>query len=340
MKESSNEYIELDKVKINDQISSTGEYSTDGVYIKKWKLLNEDGEENTSRAKDKYISVIEKNGSKYSGTLDNQFHRDGYGLEIYKNGDKYFGKFNSGLRNDNGIYYFSSVKNNENSENVQTECYLGNWKDNLKDKIGIYIWMDQPENNYQYDYANFDAYVGEFEDEKYLRGTYLTKIKNDFYLYHGNFDKEGKKSDNDAYFYSSKLNKIFHGEINKDLLVCGYMGTFDEDGEIVIELVYCKFNDDGSVNDVIVEKQLNEEDIEDEKKKIEAFRSKIFGEDYFGKIYNKFARIKIKIDRLGNVERILEREVYIKEVDKILNKYMKKNIYYNIEEKFFGREMK
>ena len=52
MKESSNEYIELDKVKINDQISSTGEYSTDGVYIKKWKLLNEDGEENTSRAKE------------------------------------------------------------------------------------------------------------------------------------------------------------------------------------------------------------------------------------------------------------------------------------------------
>ncbi len=335
MKETSNECIELDKIKIDDQISSTGEYFSDGVYIKKWKLLNQNGEENTS----KYISILEKNGSKYSGTLDHQFQRDGYGLEIYKNGDKYFGQFNSDLRNGNGIYYFSSVKSDENSENVQTECYLGNWKNNVKDKMGIYIWMDQPENNYQYENANFDAYVGEFEDEKYLRGTYLTKINNDFYLYHGNFDKEGKKSDKDSYFYSSKTNKIFHGEINKDLLVCGYMGTFDEDGENVIELVYCILNNDGSVNDIIMEKQLNEEDIEDEKKKMVAFRNIIFDEDYFGKIYNKFSRIKIKIERLGDVVRILEREEYIKEIDKILNKYMKKNIYKNIEENFYEREI-
>ena len=339
MKESSTDYIELDKVKIDDQISSAGEYYSDGVYIKKWKISNEDGEDDTSRSKDKYISWIEKNGFLYSGTLNNQFKRDGYGLEIYKNGDKYFGQFDSDLRNENGIYYFSPVKNDENSDNVHSECYLGNWKNNLKDKNGIYIWVDQPENNYLYDYANFDAYVGEFEEEKYLRGTYLTKIKNELFLYHGNFDKEGKKCDNEAYFFTSKTNKIFHGKINKDLLVCGFLGTFDEKGENLIKLVYCKFNDDGSVNDVIEDNRFSEEDIEDEKKKITNFRSVISDGDYFAKIYNKYTKIKAKIDGISDLIGVLEREENIREVDKILNKKKKKNIYYNIEENFYGREM-
>ena len=38
--------------------------------------------------------------------------------------------------------------------------------------------MDQPENNYEYDNANFDAYVGQFEEEKYIRVKYLIKFKN------------------------------------------------------------------------------------------------------------------------------------------------------------------
>lgn len=46
------------------------------------------------------------------------------------------------------------------------------------------------------------------------------------------------------------------------------MGSFDADGENVTEVVYCKFNEDGSVNDVIEQNKLNEDDVEDEKKKL------------------------------------------------------------------------
>ena len=42
---------------------------------------------------------------------------------------------------------------------------------------------------------------------------------------------------------------------------------------------------------------------------------------------------------MGNITKILENENNIDEIDKLLNKYRKKNIYYNIEENFFGRDM-
>ena len=59
--------------------------------------------------------------------------------------------------------------------------------------------------------------------------------------------------------------------------------------------------------------------------------------DYFNKIYNKFVKTKMKIDKLGDMVNVLEREGSIQEINKILNKYSKKNIYYDIEENFFRR---
>ena len=345
IKESSVNTIELDKVKIEEKISSSGEFNSDGIMIKKWSLINDENEnsDNSSQRKvqNKYLASLQKGGFSYNGTLNENFQRDGYGLEIFPNGDKYFGQYISDQRNEKGIYFFSGDKTDDsnNINNLQSECYLGQWKNNLKDKNGIYIWMDQPENNFEYDNADFDAYIGEFEEEKYIRGTYLCKNKNDYYLYHGNFDKDGKRSDNNAYFFSSKSNKIFHGNVKQDILVSGYLGSFDEDGDKIINIMYCKFNEDGSVNEVIEQKKLNEEDIEKEKKNITNFKTVISDGDCFGKIYSKFTNIKTKIDRIDDLVGVLEREENIEEIQKILNKYSKKNIYFYIEENFFGREM-
>ena len=343
IKESSENVIILDKAEINSSILSTGEFSSDNIFIKKYNLEKKEDDESdkeSAEESNKYIANLRKEGVEYSGILNDKFQREGYGLEVYSNGDKYFGQYASDLRNDNGIYYFSSVKNEEN-DNVKTECYMGQWKNNLKDKYGMYIWMEEPENNFDYEHANFDAYVGEFDEEKYVRGTYLTKLNNEYFIYHGNFNHEGKKNDDDAYFYSSKTNKIFHGEIKNDILYRGYLGSFSEEKEEIIELLFCIFNEDGTVNDVIEEKDLkiSEDEILDEKRKIENFRSIILDGDYFGKIFGKFQKIKNKIDELGDITELLEKEENIEEIDKILNKFNKKNIYYNIEENFFGREL-
>ena len=300
IKESSENNIILDKTEINSSILSSGVFSSDGIYIKKYTPQKEDS--------NIYIAKLKKDEAEYKGMLNDKFQREGYGLELYNNGDKYFGQYESDLRNDNGIYFFNSVKNEEN-KNEKIECYLGQWKNNLKDKYGIYIWMDEPENNYEYENSNFDAYIGEFEEEKYIRGTYLTKLNKEYFIYHGNFNKEGKKNDNNAYFYSSKI--------------------------------YCKFNEDGSINEIIEEHNLNlnEEELFDEKKKMKYFRNIILEGDYFTKIYNKYKKIKDKIEKLEDINQILEEEEKIGEINKILNKYNKNNIYYNIEENFFGRDI-
>ena len=344
MKETPTIFIELDKTKIDGNIIKSGEYTTeDGdICIKKWKIKKEEGEESYDvKTQNKYLGNLKKDGFSYSGSLNENFQRDGYGLEVFKNGDKFLGQFDSDIRNEKGVYYFSPIKNeeNENSVNIQSECYLGEWKNNLKDKNGIYIWLDQQENKYEYNNTNFDAYIGEFEEDKYIRGTYLTKLNNEYTLYHGNFSKEGKKNDNNGYFFSSKWNKMFHGKFVDDALENGYLCSFDEEGENVTEIIFCKFNEDGSVNDVIEENQLNQEDVEKEKKYIAFFRSIIFEGDYFGKIYSIFYKIKNKIDSLEDMIRILEDEENIVEMNKILNKYNKKNLYKEIEVKYFGREI-
>lgn len=344
MKETSKCFLELNKGKIEEILSSSEEFSSENgnIFIKKWTPDNEENVENIDK-KDEimFVSTFKKDGFQYSGSLNGKYQREGYGLEIYNNGDKYFGQFESDCRTENGIYYYAPVKSeeNENLENIHTECYFGQWNNNLKNRSGIYIWMDQPENNYEYDNANFDAYLGEFDEDRYLRGTYISKLNNEYYIYHGNFSKDGKKNDNNAFFFSSKWNKIFHGKIINDSLVNGYLGIFDEEGEIVTEVVYCKFNEDGSINDIIEEKKLEEEDVEEEKKNIANFRSVALDGDYFGKIYDRFIKIKIKIDKFEDMARILQNQDNISEINKILNKYRKKNIYFDIEENFYGREI-
>ena len=93
------------------------------------------------------------------------------------------------------------------------------------------------------------------------------------------------------------------------------------------------------MKDVYEENQLSPEDVEGEKRKIINFRNIVNNGDYFNKIYNKFVKTKMKIDKLGDMVNVLEREGSIQEINKILNKYSKKNIYYDIEENFFRRKI-
>ena len=346
MKETSSVFIELNKTQIDREIIKEGEFKTeDGdIFIKKWRIQKEENEEPSQiKTQNKYLGVLKKEGFLFSGSLNEDFQRDGYGLENFKNGDKFLGQFESDIRNEKGVYYFAPVKNkneneNENAVNIKSECYLGEWKNNLKEKNGIYIWLDQQENKFEYNQTNFDAYIGEFEEDKFTRGTYLTKLNNEFTLYHGNFNKNGKKNDDNGYFFSSKWNKIFHGKFVNDALENGYLCSFDEEGENVTEIIFCKFNEDGSVNDVNEENELNKEDVEKEKKSVALFRNTIFEGDYFGKVYSIFYKIKNKVDNLEDMVKILEDEENIGKLNKILNKYNKKNLYKEIEEKNFGKE--
>ena len=80
IKESLENTIILDKTEINSKILSSGEYSSDGIYIKKYIIQKDEEKENNKEIKEdskKYISKINKEGTEYSGTLNNQFQREG-----------------------------------------------------------------------------------------------------------------------------------------------------------------------------------------------------------------------------------------------------------------------
>ena len=273
-----NTIIELDKKKILEEISSKGKYEENNILIKRW-------EENS----DNYIIESKKNGTHFMGILNGLLERNGYGINIYKTGEKYLGYFEQDLPNKNGIYIWSPLIK---GRNIHFECYQGFWKNNKKDKNGTYIWLTEPLNNKEFDNADFDAYVGNFDKDKFIRGTYLSKIKDDYYLYHGSFDNEGKKSDENAFFYSSKYDRILKGKIEKDVFVNAFVAFFESDSGEIKNLVKCTFDKKGNIENIVLMNDLNKEEKEKEEKEITLFRNVILEIDYFGIIYERFHKVK------------------------------------------------
>lgn len=320
--DSVNSIIELDKKKIIEEINSKGIYQDNGVIIKKW---DEEDDEN-------FITETNKNGSRFIGVLNGRLERHGYGINFYKTGERYLGYFDQDLPNKSGIYLWAPVIK---GRNIQIECYHGIWNNNKKDKNGIYIWMNEPLNNKEFDNANFDAYVGTFDNDKFVRGTYLSKISDDYYLYHGNFDSEGKKTDNNAFFYSSKYDRILHGKIEKDVFINAYVSFFESDSGEIKNFVYCTFDKMGSVDNIIMMNDLKEEEKKKEEDEITLFRNVILEIDYFGIIYNRFHEIKDFLRENVNSIEVLEDKNKFPLFMSLCSKHNEDNIFKNIEKKVF-----
>lgn len=337
MSPGSSNIIELDKLKINQAIEKEGKFYDEGITIEKWVKPQIEGEEEeqNQEPEDNYLSQIERNTTKYIGTLNGRFQRDGYGLQLLENGDKYFGEFGQDQRNKTGLYFWNPKLD---EDHLHTECYIGEWADNKKENKGTYIWMDELKEESSYDTSVFDAFVGELNNEKYTRGTYLSKSESDFYLYHGNFDTDCKKTDDNAFFYTSQLNRVFHGEVNKDLLVKGYIAYFEDNSDEVKELIYSEFNEDGTIALVKRQKEMSEDEIEEEIKNIRNFRSIALDGNFFKKIYSRFTKCKDIVDgKIVSIEDMEDNEGLIGIINK-LQKYNVKCIYNSVEENFFGRE--
>ena len=324
MKSSNTNTIEIDKEKVLQEITSNGQYESNGILIKKWENETET---------DHYLTSISKPKTSFIGILNNKFEREGYGISDYENGDQYFGFFEKDQRNNNGIYFWSSEKQN----NLEySECYYGFWENNQKEKNGIYLWIEEPENNNQFDLANFDAYVGEVENDTYKRGTYLSKVNDEYYLYHGNFDNEGKKTDDNAYFYSSKNDRLLHGKINKDNFVNCYISFFDSNTGLLKDMAHCSFEKDGSISKMVMKEELQKDEKAREENDVTLFRDVILEVDYFGYIYSKVKEIKSFIEENMDTNDVLEDKEKFQEILKLCSDYNNNNIYNDIEKKALG----
>ena len=323
MRSSNVNTLEVDKEKVLAEIEKNEQYEDNGLFLKKYE---------TDSDAIQFLTTISKPNSSFIGILNEKFEREGYGLNNFENGDQYLGNFSRDQRNGNGIYFWAP----EQKGKVQlSECYYGFWENNQKEKNGIYLWLEEPENNDQFDSANFDAYVGEVENDTYKRGTYLSKVGDDYYLYHGNFDTEGRKTDDDAYFYSSKNDRLLHGKINRDNFVNGYVSFFDSSTGLLKDMAHCTFGKDGSVTKMVMKEDLQKDERTREENAITLFRNVILEVDYFGYIYSKIKEIKNFIDENMESADVLEDQEKYAELEKLCEDYNNSNIYNDIEKNAF-----
>jgi hypothetical protein len=293
--------VKLDKEGIKQEIFEKGKYEDETLTLKPWK-----GEIDSEF----YIGSIALLNTKYLGVFNQNLKRQSYGVNSYSNGDVYFGHFHNDLKSKHGCYFFApeTLPNGK----VHTEIYHGFWKDDKKDHHGIAVWLDEKKGNTDFDLADFDAFVGEFEKDEYRKGTYLTKIDDNYFVYYGYFDSNGKKNDNNALFYTSKQDRMFRGVMKDDKYVSGYFIYFDDEGKIT-DITYIEMDGDTQVvKHVRKFDKISKDEKEKLKNEATIFRNLLIEEDYFGMIYTKIKEMNDFIIKRFDITNLDDTTNYLK----------------------------
>ena len=308
--------IILDKLSIFQSLDKLGEYKDDKtkITIKKWE-----DDDITSN-----MFIIKLDGEcQFLGVVNGMFEREGFGVNSYLNGDVYFGYFSEDERNKHGIYSFKpKIENNF----ILSEYYYGLWKDNYKNEHGIYLWLKESKNTKpfsDFENADFNAYIGNIDQDIFTKGTFLIKKADNYFVYHGNFNKEGKKEGDLCFFYSSKKEMLLYGSFENDNFISGEIAIFTDDGNIIKLMKYNK-------GKIINQKDMNKNEINVVEKILFNFRNVIMSKDYFGELYKEFGRVINFRDKNMNNLDILNSDQYIDIMNAAIG-YNKITIFNDIE---------
>ena len=326
MKPTQNDFIELNVFEIEESIKKDGKYEKDGIMLRKWE-----GEENSNH----FITQINRENVTFVGVLNDNFQREGYGFNDFANGDKFFGYYRGDKRNTHGIYFWEPDRVDGI---LKKEVYYGFWKNNKKDNHGCYLWVEEEQGNKDFEKTNFDTFIGIIDEDKYKRGTYLSKKEDNYYLYYGEFGENGKKTDDNAMFYSS-TDRLIKGKIEDDEFKEGHIAIFDSETGDLTDLMFCTFGQKASVNSLKMEKDLDQELVKKIKEEMITFRNVILEEDYFGNVYSKYNEVKDFIKAHMNTLETLDDPEKYPEIISLCSGYNKLNIYADIEKKVYGRKV-
>jgi hypothetical protein len=278
-KKETDDKIILDKEKISKIISTTAKYETPGIQISKWII-----------DKDSYIVNINKNNIKFQGIFNENFERNGYAISSYSNNEIYFGYYKRDIRNKEGIYTWPIEIENDRRK---TEFYWGIWRDNIKEDHGIYLWLDEDNKKKpfeKFDDCIFDVYLGEIDNDSFTKGVYLSKTKDNYYIYYGGYDIFGKRDGANCYYYNSNEDKVFYGSMKKGLFENGFMGVFDNEGKIY-DLFRVEFDSKQKIRRYLQRDDIDTSVRERVEWRILVFRSLILEDDYFNIIFKAFKNI-------------------------------------------------
>lgn len=317
MKESQEQNkIIFDKSLIFKSLDKFGEYKNEKLktIIKKW--------EDDDVTSNMFIIKIEGDCS-FLGVINGLFEREGFGVNTYSNGDYYFGYFSENERNKHGIYsYKPKIENN----NILSEYYYGSWKDNYKDGYGIYLWLKENKSTKSFsDFSNssFKAYIGNISRDVFTKGTLLIKSFDNYFVYHGTFNSEGKKHGDLSFFYSAQKELLLYGTFENDNFISGFISTFNDEGNLI---KICKYNN----GEMVERKDINQIEIDIVEKIMFNFRNVIMSKDYFGDAYKEFGNVvKFKEKHMNNLD-ILNSDKYIDIMNAVV-RYNKITIFKDIE---------
>ena len=324
---SSKNKIHFNTKDIEKKLNSNKKYQTNNTTIIRW-------EDDMNPDTKMYVLKNKFNNLPFIGVVNYDFKREGYCVNKYLNGDEYFGNYSNDLRNRQGIYIYKPKY--ETGKIILRQYYFGLWENDLKQGRGIYVWLKEDKNNSKnsynnksynpfnnFDKANFDAYVGNFDKNKFTKGTLLKKEGDNYFVFHGWF-LNSKKNGKNCFYYSAKLEEILYGTFKDDKFIEGFVGKFDDNGDLKNLIKY--------KNKSIIEKDKFEpsDDEKEVAKKILTFRNIIMSQDYFGILYNKFKdAIDFKNANMNNVE-LFNSDLYLDLLD-IAALYNQVSIFKDIE---------
>ena len=324
---SSKNKIHFNTKDIEKKLNSNKKYQTNNTTIIRW-------EDDMNPDTKMYVLKNKFNNLPFIGVVNYDFKREGYCVNKYLNGDEYFGNYSNDLRNRQGIYIYKPKY--ETGKIILRQYYFGLWENDLKQGRGIYVWLKEDKNNSKnsynnksynpfnnFDKANFDAYVGNFDKNKFTKGSLLKKEGDNYFVFHGWF-LNSKKNGKNCFYYSAKLEEILYGTFKDDKFIEGFVGKFDDNGDLKNLIKY--------KNKSIIEKDKFEpsDDEKEVAKKILTFRNIIMSQDYFGILYNKFKDvIDFKNANMNNVE-LFNSDLYLDLLD-IAALYNQVSIFKDIE---------
>ncbi len=316
--------IIFDKLAIIKDLERKGIFKKDLSTIKRWE--EEEGSSN--------MFILQNSPSDTSlpflGVLNGMFQREGYAVNDYPNGDKYFGYYSEDERNKHGLYAYSPLFD-QKKKKLNSEFYFGLWLDDLKDNHGIYLWLSEDKNTEpfsDFESADFQAYVGNFEADNFTKGTLMTKKNGKYYVYHGNFSKDGKKEGVGCFYFSAEKEQLLYGKFIEDNFVEGFVGKFDDDGNMTNIIQ----NYNGNVSSC---NSIDENEFKKICQVMFNFRNIIMSKDYFGELYDEFGRVIDFRDTVMTDIDVLNSEQYI-DIMKATIAYNKCTIFKDIEKVIEG----
>ena len=285
------EIVQAKKGKILESLLIDRSFQEEGVIIRKWE-----GEVNT---KD-YICEIKKGDIHFIGILDSNLVKNGYGFMSLPNSEKYFGVYTDDLRSKHGIYQYPDKIE---GDKIEREFFFGVFNEGNVDNRGVYLWITEDKNVpmfNKFDDADFSCYIGDLNKKHFIKGTYMTKKGENYYVYHGSFNEENQKEGDGVFYYNSEKDELMYGKVEKNKFINAYLAIFDNEGNIK-NGIYVNYDENGKIKDDYKQK----EELPDKSTifdKMFDFRNKILEKDYFGEAFEIFKNTMAFIDSDVNLE--------------------------------------